>query len=119
MLPQVTLPLLPLLPLVAITMYILCTNRSADSRLLVSASKDSTVKLWEMSSLKRAKATLPGHADEVRATTISDKKNCLVYVSIAIEVYVYVCYARTCCYTAAYCIFIHTCISMDLSILLC
>ncbi|CAM9979064.1 unnamed protein product, partial [Sphacelaria rigidula] len=41
---------------------------SADSRLLVSASKDSTVKLWEMVALKRCvSSTLPGHADEVYA----------------------------------------------------
>ncbi|CAN0216022.1 unnamed protein product, partial [Phaeothamnion confervicola] len=38
---------------------------SSDSRLLVSASKDSTVKLWSVAEPKRAKATLPGHADEV------------------------------------------------------
>lgn len=30
---------------------------SSDSRLLVSASKDSTVKLWEMVSLKRCEGT--------------------------------------------------------------
>ncbi|CAM9884535.1 unnamed protein product, partial [Heterosigma akashiwo] len=40
---------------------------SADSRLLVTASKDSTAKLWELRDLKRAKETLPGHADEVYA----------------------------------------------------
>ena len=40
---------------------------SSDSRFLVSASKDSTAKLWEVPSGKRARATLPGHADEVYA----------------------------------------------------
>jgi ribosome assembly protein 4 len=40
---------------------------SMDSRLLVSASKDSTIKLWDMSDTKTAKFTLPGHADEVYA----------------------------------------------------
>ena len=40
---------------------------SMDSRLLVSASKDSTIKLWDMSDTKNAKHTLPGHADEVYA----------------------------------------------------
>jgi ribosome assembly protein 4 len=40
---------------------------SSDSRFLVSASKDSTAKLWEVPSGKAAKATLPGHADEVYA----------------------------------------------------
>lgn len=37
---------------------------SADSRLLVSASKDSTLKLWEMKS-RKILSDLPGHADEV------------------------------------------------------
>jgi len=34
---------------------------------LVSASKDSTAKLWEIPSGKKAKETLPGHEDEVYA----------------------------------------------------
>ena len=38
---------------------------SSDGRYLVSASKDSTAKLWTIPSGKAAKATLPGHADEV------------------------------------------------------
>ena len=33
----------------------------------MSASKDSTVKLWDTADLKTAKHTLPGHADEVYA----------------------------------------------------
>ncbi len=41
--------------------------RSSDSRMLTSASKDSTIKLWEVNKFKNAKATLPGHADEVYA----------------------------------------------------
>jgi ribosome assembly protein 4 len=40
---------------------------SSDSRYLVSASKDSTGKLWEIPSGKRARETLLGHADEVYA----------------------------------------------------
>ncbi len=38
---------------------------SSDSRLLVSASKDSTVKVWDAKTRKLA-MDLPGHADEVR-----------------------------------------------------
>jgi ribosome assembly protein 4 len=37
---------------------------SSDSRLLVSASKDSTVKVWDAKTRKLA-MDLPGHADEV------------------------------------------------------
>lgn len=33
----------------------------------MSASKDSTIKVWELNDLKNAKYTLPGHADEVYA----------------------------------------------------
>ncbi len=44
-----------------------CDCRSSDSRMLMSASKDSTIKLWEVKDFKNAKATLPGHADEVYA----------------------------------------------------
>ena len=44
---------------------------SADSRLMVSGSKDSTVKVWSMKDLKNkkinAKETLSGHYDEVFA----------------------------------------------------
>jgi len=37
---------------------------SADSRMLVSGSKDSTMKVWDMRT-KKLKFDLPGHADEV------------------------------------------------------
>lgn len=37
---------------------------SADSRLLLSASKDSTLKAWDVGTRKVA-SDLPGHADEV------------------------------------------------------
>ena len=37
---------------------------SADSRLLVSGSQDSTLKLWEVKS-RRLTVDLPGHADDV------------------------------------------------------
>ena len=38
---------------------------SADSNFVVSASKDSTVKLWSTKVKQNAVATLPGHEDEV------------------------------------------------------
>lgn len=38
---------------------------SPDSCYIVSASKDSTVKLWAVKSPKKAAFTLPGHEDEV------------------------------------------------------
>lgn len=37
---------------------------SADSRLLVSGSSDSTLKVWDTKTKKLA-VDLPGHADEV------------------------------------------------------
>lgn len=37
---------------------------SSDSRLVVSASKDSTLKVWEVKT-KSLKMDLPGHADQV------------------------------------------------------
>lgn len=39
---------------------------SADSRLLCSSSKDSTLKVWNVSK-KKAEMDLPGHSDEVFA----------------------------------------------------
>lgn len=39
---------------------------SADSRLLVTASKDTTLKVWSMATHKLA-MDLPGHSDEVYA----------------------------------------------------
>jgi len=39
---------------------------SADSRLLVSGSKDSTMKVWDVRT-RKLKEDLPGHADEVFA----------------------------------------------------
>lgn len=42
---------------------------SADSRLLVSGSSDSTLKVWEVKAQKLA-TDLPGHADEVRLTLV-------------------------------------------------
>ena len=37
---------------------------SADSRLIVSGSKDSTLKVWDLRT-RKLKMDLPGHADEV------------------------------------------------------
>lgn len=42
---------------------------SADSRLLVSGSSDSTLKVWDVKAQKLA-TDLPGHADEVRPTLL-------------------------------------------------
>jgi ribosome assembly protein 4 len=39
---------------------------SADSRMVVSASKDSTLKVWNVRT-KKMELDLPGHADEVYA----------------------------------------------------
>jgi len=39
---------------------------SSDSRFLVTSSKDSTIKLWDVSTGKMVH-DLPGHADEVYA----------------------------------------------------
>lgn len=39
---------------------------STDNRYLVSASKDSTLKLWDIKTRKLMK-DLPGHADEIYA----------------------------------------------------
>ncbi len=37
---------------------------SADSRMFVSCSRDSTIKVWDVKT-KKLKGDLPGHADEV------------------------------------------------------
>ena len=37
---------------------------SGDSRLLVSGSKDSTLKVWDLRT-RKLKLDLPGHSDEV------------------------------------------------------
>ena len=42
---------------------------SADSRLLVSSSKDSTLKVWDIRTGKM-KEDLPGHQDEVFAVDL-------------------------------------------------
>ena len=42
---------------------------SADSRLLVSGSSDSTLKVWDVKAQKLS-TDLPGHADEVRPTLV-------------------------------------------------
>ena len=39
---------------------------SSDSRLLVSSSKDTTIKVWDLVT-KKLKNDLPGHDDEVFA----------------------------------------------------
>ncbi len=39
---------------------------SPDSRLLVSGSKDTTLKVWDVAS-RKLKEDLPGHRDEVYA----------------------------------------------------
>lgn len=38
---------------------------SADSRMFVSCSRDSTIKVWDVKT-KKLKGDLPGHADEVK-----------------------------------------------------
>lgn len=42
---------------------------SADSRLLVTASKDTTLKVWSMATYKLS-VDLPGHQDEVFAVCL-------------------------------------------------
>jgi len=42
---------------------------SADNRLLVSGSADSTLKVWDIPS-KKLMIDLPGHEDEVRLSKI-------------------------------------------------
>lgn len=43
-----------------------CSAFSADSRLLVTCSRDTTLKVWSMSTFKLVR-DLPGHQDEVYA----------------------------------------------------
>ncbi|OAX39519.1 WD40 repeat-like protein [Rhizopogon vinicolor AM-OR11-026] len=46
---------------------------SADSRMLVSASKDATVKIWDLKTYK-IKSDLPGHTDKVHCVEfVADK----------------------------------------------
>ena len=49
---------------------------SSDSRLLVSASKDSIVKVWDAKTRKLA-MDLPGHADEVLFPPIKLSSECM------------------------------------------
>jgi len=49
---------------------------SADSRIIVSGSKDSTVKVWEIAS-KKLLFDLPGHADEVYSVDWSPNASCV------------------------------------------
>jgi ribosome assembly protein 4 len=47
---------------------------SADSRMLLSGSKDSTLKLWDLKT-RKIKYDLPGHADEVFTVDWSPSKD--------------------------------------------
>lgn len=49
---------------------------SADSRLLVSGSKDSTLKVWDIRT-KKPREDLPGHADEVFAVDWAPDGSCV------------------------------------------
>ena len=49
---------------------------SSDSRLLVSASRDSIVKVWDAKTRKLA-MDLPGHADEVLFPPIKLSSECV------------------------------------------
>lgn len=49
---------------------------SADSRLVVSGSKDSTLKVWNLKTHKLL-FDLPGHADEVYAVDWSPDGTCV------------------------------------------
>jgi ribosome assembly protein 4 len=49
---------------------------SSDSRLLASASKDTTVKVWDVRTGK-LKEDLPGHKDEVFALDWSQDGKCV------------------------------------------
>lgn len=69
---------------------------SADSRLLVSGSSDSTLKVWDVKTGK-LNMDLPGHADEVREEkgqlpaccvfTTSSKQNVQLSCSLCVQVY--------------------------------
>jgi len=48
-------------------MFVLQVAWSADSQYIVSASKDSTSKVWSLKDTKKTLYTLPGHEDEVYA----------------------------------------------------
>ena len=50
---------------------------SSDARLLASASKDTTVKVWDVKTGK-LKEDLPGHKDEVFALDWSQDGRCVV-----------------------------------------
>lgn len=54
---------------------------SADSRLLVSGSSDSTLKVWDVKTGK-LNMDLPGHADEVREgiSEMNEDFLCLILV---------------------------------------
>ena len=58
---------------------------SADSRLLVSSSKDSTLKVWDLKT-KKIKFDLPGHADEVYAVCMhlsNSRQSCVLLLFAA------------------------------------
>jgi len=55
---------------------------SSDSRLLISASKDSTLKVWDLKT-KKIKLDLPGHLDEV----CTSLKSCFVYTQFLTYVF--------------------------------
>lgn len=65
---------------------------SADSRLLVSGSSDSTLKVWDVKTGKLS-MDLPGHADEVRAARVlpafglQGKPSHLSHLSCCVQVY--------------------------------
>lgn len=52
---------------------------SADSRLLVSGSSDSTLKVWDIKTGK-LNMDLPGHADEVRGEKCLQNKHYFLIV---------------------------------------
>ena len=54
---------------------------SSDSRMLISASKDSTLKIWDIKT-KKIKFDLPGHLDEVEILYIIYTYICICNISI-------------------------------------